>query len=124
MEKQFVHLHVHTEYSLLDGATRIDKLFKRCDELGMPAVAITDHGNMYGALKFVKAAISHTDHDADVFRFLAEKQEFKVKPIIGCELYLTEDMSVKVASGGKMPNNNHIVFLTGIFNHFNKSLIS
>ena len=111
MEKQFVHLHVHTEYSLLDGATRIDKLFKRCDELGMPAVAITDHGNMYGALKFVKAAISHTDHDADVFRFLAEKQEFKVKPIIGCELYLTEDMSVKVASGGKMPKNNHIVLL-------------
>lgn len=60
MEK-FVHLHVHTEYSLLDGATRISRIFSRCDELGMPAVAITDHGNMYGALEFVKAAIRHTD---------------------------------------------------------------
>ena len=49
----FVHLHVHTEYSLLDGATRINDIFQRCDELNMPAVVITDHGNMYGALDFV-----------------------------------------------------------------------
>ncbi|MBQ8882231.1 MAG: PHP domain-containing protein, partial [Clostridia bacterium] len=111
MERKFVHLHLHTEYSLLDGATRIDKLFARCEELGMPAVALTDHGNMYGALKFVKVAVAHTDHDADPFRFLAERKEFKVKPILGCELYLTEDMSVKTTTGGKMPKYNHIVLL-------------
>ena len=64
-EKEFVHLHVHTEYSLLDGATRIGKLFSACDEMNMPAVAITDHGNMYGVLEFVKAAVKHTDPKAD-----------------------------------------------------------
>ena len=51
-EKPFVHLHLHTEYSLLDGATRIDTLFDACKEKNMPAVAITDHGNMYGAYHF------------------------------------------------------------------------
>ncbi len=110
MEK-FVHLHVHTEYSLLDGATRISKLFKRCEELGMPAVAITDHGNMYGALEFVKAAIRHTAGDEDPFRFIAEKRPFKVKPIIGCELYMTENMDIKTTENGKMPKYNHIVLL-------------
>ena len=81
----FVHLHVHTEYSLLDGATRINDIFQRCDELNMPAVAITDHGNMYGALDFVKAAIHHTDPGADPYEFIAQRRPFKVKPIIGCE---------------------------------------
>lgn len=109
--EQFAHLHVHTEYSLLDGATRISKIFKRCEELGMPAVAITDHGNMYGALEFVKAAIRHTDPDADPFIFLAENKPFKIKPILGCEIYLTDDMSVKTTVGGKMPKYNHLVLL-------------
>ncbi len=67
----FVHLHLHTEYSLLDGACRIDRLFLRARELGQKAVAITDHGVMYGALAFYKAAL-----DAGV------------KPIIGCEVYV------------------------------------
>ena len=57
----FVHLHLHTEYSLLDGATRLPAIFDKCGKLGMPAVAITDHGNMYGALEFVKTAIRYTD---------------------------------------------------------------
>lgn len=109
--EQFAHLHVHTEYSLLDGATRISKIFKRCEELDMPAIAITDHGNMYGALEFVKAAIRHTDPDADPFIFLAENKPFKIKPIIGCEIYLTDDMSVKTTVGGKMPKYNHLVLL-------------
>ena len=51
----FVHLHVHTEYSLLDGAARIDAVTKRAKELGMDAIAITDHGNMYGAVAFFDA---------------------------------------------------------------------
>ena len=73
--KQFVHLHLHTEYSLLDGATRIDDMLAKCKELNMPAVAVTDHGNMYCAWKFLKAA-----------------KAAKVKPIIGCEFYMCEDL--------------------------------
>ena len=67
----FVHLHVHTEYSLLDGASRVPELMKRTKELGMDAIAITDHGSMYGVLDFYQAA----------------KKE-GIKPIIGCEVYL------------------------------------
>jgi DNA polymerase-3 subunit alpha len=67
----FVHLHLHTEYSLLDGATRPDELAKRVAKLGMPACAITDHGNMFGAVEFYNAM----------------KKE-KVKPVIGCEMYV------------------------------------
>jgi len=68
---QFVHLHLHTDYSLLDGACDVDKLCQRVHELGMPAVAMTDHGNIFGAVHFVNAAHKHG-----------------VKPIVGCELYV------------------------------------
>src|SRR5438270_134367 len=67
----FAHLHLHTEYSLLDGASRPEELAKRVAKLGMPACAITDHGNMFGAVEFYNAM----------------KKE-KVKPIIGCEMYV------------------------------------
>ena len=67
----FVHLHVHTEYSLLDGACRIDGLMDRVKELGQSAVAITDHGVMYGCIDFYKAA-----------------KAAGIKPIIGCEVYV------------------------------------
>jgi len=67
----FVHLHVHTEYSLLDGAIRIDALLKRVAEYGMDAVAITDHGTMFGAVEFYEKAI-----------------KAGIKPIIGCECYV------------------------------------
>lgn len=70
-KRQFVHLHVHTEYSLLDGASRIDELTKRAKELDMPAIAITDHGSMYGTINFYKAAKANG-----------------IKPIIGCEVYI------------------------------------
>jgi DNA polymerase-3 subunit alpha len=68
---QFVHLHLHTDYSMLDGACDVEKLVKRVKELGMPAVAMTDHGNIFGAVHFVNAA-----HNTGV------------KPIVGCELYV------------------------------------
>jgi DNA polymerase-3 subunit alpha len=70
----FVHLHVHTQYSILDGASDIRKLISRVKEMGMPAVAITDHGNMYGVKEF---------HD------VATKEG--VKPILGCEVYVVRD---------------------------------
>ena len=72
---QFSHLHCHTQYSLLDGAAEISKLFKKADKDGMPALAITDHGNMYGAFKFVAEASKYPN----------------VKPIVGCEFYVVED---------------------------------
>lgn len=73
MDNEFVHLHVHTEYSLLDGANRIKEIPKRVKELGMKAIAITDHGVMYGVMEFYKAC----------------KKE-GIKPIIGCELYIAK----------------------------------
>ena len=73
--KPFVHLHLHTEYSLLDGATRIDDMLNKCIEYEMPAIAVTDHGNMYCAWKFLKAA-----------------KDKGIKPIIGCEFYMCENL--------------------------------
>ena len=76
----FVHLHVHTQYSILDGLSSIDKLFRRAKELGMPGLAITDHGNMYGVKEFFKYA----------------KKYPEVKPIIGCEIYVSRyDHTIK-----------------------------
>jgi DNA polymerase-3 subunit alpha len=57
MNKNFVHLHLHTEYSLLDGVGKIDEYLERAKELGMKAISITDHGNMFGAIEFYKLAI-------------------------------------------------------------------
>ncbi|HVE26002.1 MAG TPA: PHP domain-containing protein, partial [Sporichthya sp.] len=90
LNDSFVHLHVHTEYSMLDGAARLDDLFRGCNEMGMPALAMTDHGNVFGAYDFIKKA-----NDAGV------------KPIIGMEAYLTpgthrsERTRVRWADGGE-----------------------
>ncbi|MBQ3942035.1 MAG: PHP domain-containing protein, partial [Bacteroidales bacterium] len=77
----FVHLHVHTQYSILDGLSNIEKLFQRAEELHMPGLAITDHGNMYGVKEFYDTAKKHPG----------------VKPIFGCEVYVTRhyDHSLK-----------------------------
>lgn len=86
---EFVHLHVHTEYSLLDGATRIGKVFDACRKKGMHALAITDHGNMFGTLKFAVAAAQ--SKLAAIKKGMSE-EEANVYPIIGCELYVADDM--------------------------------
>ena len=72
----FAHLHVHTEYSMLDGAARLDDMFARTAELGMDSIAMTDHGNVFGAFDFYSKAQAHG-----------------VKPIIGMEAYFTPNTS-------------------------------
>jgi len=85
MADSFVHLHLHTEYSLLDGAIRIPDMVRKAVEFGMPAVAITDHGNMFGAIEFYQGA-----------------RKAGIKPIIGCEVYLAPgSMSDKSASSAR-----------------------
>ena len=83
----FVHLHVHTEYSLLDGAARISLLAKTATKKGMNAIAISDHGNMYGALKFWRAIEDFNKKAKD----RGEPGDFK--PIIGCEVYIVDDLT-------------------------------
>jgi DNA polymerase-3 subunit alpha len=81
----FSHLHCHTQFSLLDGAANISELYKKAAQDNMPAMAITDHGNMFGVFKFVAEAGKHKNEDGSL----------KVKPIIGCEFYLVDDRSRK-----------------------------
>ena len=91
----FVHLHLHTQYSLLDGANKVSELIPRVAELGMPAVAMTDHGNMFGAVDFYKTAESKG-----------------VQPIIGCEVYVAPksryDKSSARADDPEAAGNYHL----------------
>ena len=76
----FVHLHIHSEYSLLDGSGKIENLISRAKELGMDSIAITDHGVMYGCVAFYKEAIAQG-----------------IKPILGCEVYVaSKSMNIKI----------------------------
>ncbi len=93
-DKGFVHLHLHTQYSLLDGAIRPKELFKRCKELKMPAVAMTDHGNMFGAIEFYTKA-----HRAGI------------KPIIGIEAYIAPNGRKDRQKVGIRDSSNHLVLL-------------
>jgi len=81
---EFVHLHCHTQYSLLDGAANIGAMMEKAANDGQKGVALTDHGNMFGAFKFV-----------------AEAEKRDLKPIIGCEFYLVEDRHRKTFSRAK-----------------------
>lgn len=89
----FVHLHVHTEYSLLDGSGKIPQMVKRAKELGMKSLAITDHGVMYGCVDFYKAAV-----------------EEGIKPIIGCEIYIVPK-SMYIKQADKENETHHLVLL-------------
>ena len=90
---QFSHLHTHTQYSLLDGAADIKKLFKKAKADEMPAIAITDHGNMFG-----------------VFEFVAEGHKQGIKPIVGCEFYVS-----KTATNGNLPKNKKTFVTTNYY---------
>ena len=92
---RFAHLHLHTQYSLLDGAIPIEGLVERCASLGMPAVAMTDHGNMFGAVEFQEHCL-----------------RAGVKPIIGCEVYVAQGSRFeKDASTGGFNGINHMILL-------------
>jgi DNA polymerase III subunit alpha len=90
----FVHLHVHTQYSLLDGACRIEQLIKAAVQFKMPALAITDHGNMFGAIDFYLAA-----------------QKYGIKPIIGCETYIAPASRFDKSSRGIDEAAFHLILL-------------
>jgi DNA polymerase III subunit alpha len=95
LDKNFVHLHVHTDYSLLDGCCRIDRLMDRAVELGMSAMALTDHGNLYGAIEFYQQAKAKG-----------------VKPLIGCELYLVE--TSRLEKHGRSDEDGKSMFHLGL----------
>ena len=97
----FVHLHVHTQYSILDGQASISSLFERAKELGMPALAITDHGNMYGVKEFLKVA----------------KKFPEVKPIIGCEVYVTRHYDHKLKDTNHR-SYYHLILLAKNYNGY------
>lgn len=107
---QFSHLHVHTQYSLLDGAAPIDSLYKKAMKDGMPALAITDHGNMFGAFSFVSQAWKNTKvvgKDANGKDIL----EPTVKPIVGCEFYVVKDRHIKTFTKELKDERYHQVLL-------------
>ena len=91
---EFSHLHVHTQFSLLDGAASIKNLMKKAQADNMRAVALTDHGNMFGA-----------------FNFVAEANKFNIKPIVGCEFYLVEDRFKKTFNKENKDNRYHQLLL-------------
>ena len=96
MEKimSFTHLHVHTEFSLLDGSCKIKEIVARAKELGMDSLAITDHGVMYGVIDFYKAA-----------------KEVGIKPIIGCEVYVAPGSRFNKEAGQSEDKYHHLVLL-------------
>ncbi|TXH20874.1 MAG: DNA polymerase III subunit alpha [Chitinophagaceae bacterium] len=98
---KFSHLHVHTQYSLLDGAASISNLYKKSIKDGMPALAISDHGNMYGAFQFVAEAYKHVD----------ENGKPKVKPVVGCEFYLVDDRTRKTFTKEQKDKRYHQILL-------------
>ena len=98
---KFSHLHVHTQFSLLDGAASIKALYNKAIADGMPALAISDHGNMFGVFEFVKHA--HTLKNAD--------GSLKVKPIVGCEFYITENRFQKQFTKKQKDPRHHQILL-------------
>src|SRR5215203_986481 len=98
---KFSHLHVHTQFSLLDGAASIQKLYKKAIDDNMPALAISDHGNMFGVFEFVAEAYKHKNEDGSL----------KVKPIVGCEFYITTDRFRKTFSKEDKDPRHHQILL-------------
>ncbi len=90
--EKFVHLHSHSDFSLLDGAAKVERLIDTAVSMGMPAVALTDHGNLFGAVQFYSLA-----------------RRKGIKPIVGCEIYVAKESRLKKAGGGDQ--SNHLILL-------------
>ena len=98
---KFSHLHVHTQFSLLDGAASIQNLYKKAIADGMPALAISDHGNMFGVFEFVSEAYKHKDENGNL----------KVKPVVGCEFYITASRHQKTFTKEQKDVRHHQILL-------------
>src|SRR5688572_7407329 len=98
---KFSHLHVHTQFSLLDGAASIQNLYQKAIRDGMPALAISDHGNMFGAFEFVAEAYKHKD----------DKGNLKIKPVVGCEFYITTNRHQKTFTKDQKDQRYHQILL-------------
>lgn len=98
---KYSHLHVHTQFSLLDGAASIKNLYAKAIKDDMPALAITDHGNMFGAFEFVAEAYKHKNEDGTL----------KVKPVVGCEFYVVENRHKKNFTKEQKDERYHQVLL-------------
>lgn len=98
---QFSHLHVHTQFSLLDGAAEIGNLYKKALKDNMPAIAISDHGNMFGAFQFVAEAYKYKNDDGSL----------KVKPIVGCEFYVVNDRTKRAFTKDDKDKRYHQLLL-------------
>jgi DNA polymerase-3 subunit alpha len=98
---KFSHLHVHTQFSLLDGAASIQNLYKKAIKDGMPALAISDHGNMFGAFEFVAEAYKHKD----------DQGKLKIKPVVGCEFYITTNRHQKTFTKDQRDQRYHQILL-------------
>jgi len=103
VQSDFIHLHVHSQYSLLDGAIRFEEAFDLAKRYGMKAMALTDHGNMFGAIEFYQLAIKHG-----------------IKPIVGCEIYVSPGSRLEKKMGERGEGNYHLTLLAknemGYFN--------
>jgi DNA polymerase-3 subunit alpha len=108
---QFSHLHSHTQYSLLDGAANVKKLFKKAAADGHSALAITDHGNMFGVFQFVAEAWKNTRPTGRKNEKGEDILEPVVKPIVGCEFYLVGDRHKKQFSRGEKDQRYHQLLL-------------
>ena len=94
MKSEFIHLHNHSDHSLLDGAQNVHSILERMDDLSMDSVALTEHGNLFGAISFYKQA-----------------KKNNIKPIIGCEVYVAKGSSLIRDKSGGMGNYNHLVLI-------------
>ena len=97
----FVHLHVHSQYSILDGLSSVKGLFERAKELGMPGIALTDHGNMYGIKEFCNVSKKYPD----------------IKPILGCEVYVTRHYDHKLQDNSHRAYY-HLILLAKNYNGY------
>ena len=111
----FVHLHVHSQYSILDGASNIKSLIKRAAELGMPAIAITDHGNLFGIKEFLNEIHKHNESEKTKAKESKEKGQVYepkfIKPIVGCEMYLARRSRFDKEKNTDDKSGNHLIVL-------------